>query len=398
MATNCKSKPKAASNTRHDKLWTKTPFNNLIRYERSGMYFARIRVQGKLIRRSLKTTVISVAKLRLADFEKEQRQTAERQEEAKQGKMVFSEAANLLRTQINGDANLKPRSRSYYEQRLVALDKSWPSLANKDVRTITKNECSEWASKFAKETCSTAFNNTLSVLKRALDIVVEHGIRYDNPASSINRVSVRQKKLVLPEFKQFLQFVQTMEKGGGRDSKKCADLVRFLAFSGLRIGEASNVTWADCDFDKNEITVRGDEVTGTKNSEIRRVPMIPDMVTLLKRLKESRPNESNSTQVMQVKECQKAMDRAARLIEMTRITHHDLRHLFATRCIESGVDIQTVSRWLGHKDGGALAMKTYGHLRDQHSSEMAKKVNFGTTTQEQPIVQVSKENQIQPNT
>jgi integrase len=45
---------------------------------------------------------------------------------------------------------------------------------------------------------------------------------------------------------------------------------------------------------------------------------------------------------------------------MHRITHHELRHLFATRCIESGVDIPTVSRWLGHKDGGALAMKVYG--------------------------------------
>jgi len=53
-----------------------------------------------------------------------------------------------------------------------------------------------------------------------------------------------------------------------------------------------------------------------------------------------------------------------------------LRHLFATRCIESGVDIPTVSRWLGHKDGGALAMKTYGHLRDLHSTTMAQKVVF----------------------
>jgi site-specific recombinase XerC len=59
-----------------------------------------------------------------------------------------------------------------------------------------------------------------------------------------------------------------------------------------------------------------------------------------------------------------------------RITHRDLRHLFATRCIESGVDIPTVSRWLGHKDGGALAMRVYGHLRDQHSAEMAQKVTF----------------------
>jgi integrase len=83
---------------------------------------------------------------------------------------------------------------------------------------------------------------------------------------------------------------------------------------------------------------------------------------------------------MLVHECQKAMDRAAGKVGMARITHHDLRHLFATRCIESGVDIPTVSRWLGHKDGGALAMRVYGHLRDQHSVEMAKRVSFAKQT------------------
>jgi Fic family protein len=56
------------------------------------------------------------------------------------------------------------------------------------------------------------------------------------------------------------------------------------------------------------------------------------------------------------------MDCATKKLGMKRITHHDLRHFFATRCIENGVDIPTVSRWLGHKDGGALAMKTYGHM------------------------------------
>jgi integrase len=70
------------------------------------------------------------------------------------------------------------------------------------------------------------------------------------------------------------------------------------------------------------------------------------------------------------------MDAAARKVGMERITHHDLRHLFATTCIESGIDIPTVSRWLGHQDGGALAMKTYGHLRDDHSIAQAQKVTF----------------------
>jgi len=79
---------------------------------------------------------------------------------------------------------------------------------------------------------------------------------------------------------------------------------------------------------------------------------------------------------MPIHECQGAINTACKKLGIARFTHHDLRHLFATRCIESGVDIPTVSRWLGHKDGGALAMKTYGHLRDQHSANMAQKVVF----------------------
>jgi len=54
--------------------WQKTPFANLVRFKRSQIYFARIRVKGKLIRKSLKTDKVSVAKLRLADFEKSERQ------------------------------------------------------------------------------------------------------------------------------------------------------------------------------------------------------------------------------------------------------------------------------------------------------------------------------------
>jgi integrase len=78
-------------------------------------------------------------------------------------------------------------------------------------------------------------------------------------------------------------------------------------------------------------------------------------------------------------ECQKAIDSAYKKLGITRFIHHDLRHLCATRCIEFGVDIPTVSRWLGPSDGGALAMKTCGHLRDQHSTTMAQKVVFTKT-------------------
>jgi integrase len=79
---------------------------------------------------------------------------------------------------------------------------------------------------------------------------------------------------------------------------------------------------------------------------------------------------------MLVHECQGVINTACTKLGIARFTHHDLRHLFATRCIESGVDIPTISRWLGHKDGGALAMKVYGQLCDSHSTAMAQKVRF----------------------
>src|SRR5215467_15744077 len=95
---------------------------------------------------------------------------------------------------------------------------------------------------------------------------------------------------------------------------------------------------------------------------------------MLRELRAERPDEPLRATVMRVFECQNSMIHAAEEIRMKRITHHDLRHLFATICIESGVDIPTVSRWLGHKDGGALVMRIYGHLRDEHSQAAAAKV------------------------
>jgi len=50
---------KGSSNANKDRLWSKAVFTNLIRYEPSATYDACLRVHGKLIKRSLKTKVLS---------------------------------------------------------------------------------------------------------------------------------------------------------------------------------------------------------------------------------------------------------------------------------------------------------------------------------------------------
>ncbi len=125
-----------------------------------------------------------------------------------------------------------------------------------------------------------------------------------------------------------------------------------------------------------EIAVDGDPSSGTKNGEVRRVPIIQPLQDLLTVMQQRRDGDEHSEKVLKVNEAQKAMDHAAEKVGIARLTHHDLRHFYATVCIESGVDVPTVAKWLGHKDGGALAMRVYGHLCDEHSRAAAKKVRF----------------------
>jgi len=188
---------------------------------------------------------------------------------------------------------------------------------------------------------------------------------------------VRTKQLTLPSSDQFLQLVDAVADAGAWCSSDCADFVRGLAFTDCRKGEAGQVTWRDADFDAGEIVVRGAPETATKNWTVRRVPLILDAYALFKRMRSERQSEPLDAKAFRVGECQKALDRGCKKVGIERITHHDLRHLFATRCIESGVDIPTVSRWLGHKDGGALVMKTYGALHRRsalasHPSQQSK--------------------------
>src|ERR1017187_3685645 len=109
-----------------DKDWQKSQYANLIRYVPSGTYYARLRVKGKLIRRSLKTDVLSVAKLRLSDFEKHERQIAESCNSVSAGKLTMADAIEIHKQRLAGNVSLKPRTKDYHDQRIIALLKSWP--------------------------------------------------------------------------------------------------------------------------------------------------------------------------------------------------------------------------------------------------------------------------------
>ncbi len=352
---------------------------NLVRYVPSGTYFARVRIKGKLIVKSLKTKSKEVAKLRKNDLEKAERAKAESQEAVADGKMTFGDALESFRLKMANDLELKPRSKDYREERITALLKSWPGLASLNVKRVTKAACLGWAARFAKQKVSpTAYNNTIGTVKLVMDEAVEAGAIYDNPARFVKRLKIKVEEPKLPSQEDLEKVLSAIKHHG------CADLVRFLAYGGFRLREARNIRWQDIDWAKNEIAVRGDEIHGTKNGERRRTPIIPDMRVLLERLQSESPDRKPEDRVIKVNACQRSIDSVCGKLGIARFTHHTLRHLFCTRCLECGVHPKAIAQWVGHKDGGALILTRYGHARADYAAEMSQKVRFSAPSPTQP--------------
>lgn len=363
-----------------DGKWLSFPqVPNLLQYVSTGLFYARVKVNGKLIRRGLNAKTFEEARLARHDF---------LAKEAKRRHVVgapatFGEARGLYESSLQNDPTLSPKSVYYRKNCVKRLLKSWPELDTMKPRAITRAQCETWAKNLANKIDAQYFNNVLgtfrAILKRA-------GVDDDDgsPLAEVKRMGIEQAPPALPEPEQFLRIIQEIETSGAGQQQACADFARFLAYSGCRLSEARAATWADVDLAKGFLTVHNAKVRRARNwRPTRMVPIIPDMRRLLERLKLSKPQPTDP--ICSVGECEKSLTRACGEVKIPKLTHHDLRHLFATRCIEAGVDIPTVSRWLGHSDGGALAMKVYGHLREKHSAEMAQKVTFSQPALENVI-------------
>src|SRR5271156_2347645 len=114
---------------------------------------------------------------------------------------------------------------------------------------------------------------------------------------------------------------------------------------------------------------------GTKNHEVRTISLSSPLRRLLEDLK-GKGNEQESGRIFALDSAKKALITACRKAGLPHFGHHAMRHFFCSNAIEAGCDFKVIAGWLGHKDGGVLVARTYGHLRNEHSEAMAKKITF----------------------
>ena len=195
------------------KTWQKTRKPNLLRHK-SGRYYARAFSGSKEVWKSLKTSHYSVAEAKLAEFLKEQRERADNRSGEVSAKLTFGEALKVHQQNQGDDVTLKPATKHYWNQIFAALLKSWPGLADREIRRITRIDCREWARGFRKRVSPTRYNNTVSGLRHVFNVARNAGITYANPAEGLERVPVRAKQFTLPSGEQFSQIIDAVERGG----------------------------------------------------------------------------------------------------------------------------------------------------------------------------------------
>ncbi len=63
-------------------------------------------------------------------------------------------------------------------------------------------------------------------------------------------------------------------------------------------------------------------------------------------------------------------------IQMPNQGFYDTRHAFISRAVLAGIHFMTIARWVGHKDGGVLIGKVYGHIANEHRQKMAVRLQL----------------------
>ena len=224
------------------------------------------------------------------------------------------------------------------------------------------------------------------LLSAALRFAQEEGVIEKNPCRKIkvqHLQSAEQRVLTQQEQQRIRSLPETQE-----------DLSMLLSlYTGMRLGEICALKWSDIDWERQTITVRrtvqrvarmkpehGSRtmlmIGSPKSARSQRTLPIPSF--LLKRLKARMAGEMSeyvfdvSNRAAEPRTLQRRFQRMMKRLGIAGAHFHALRHSFATRLLELGVDVKTVSVLLGHSSA-KTTLDFYAHsLLDRQRSAMER--------------------------
>lgn len=170
-------------------------------------------------------------------------------------------------------------------------------------------------------------------------------------------------------------------------------------YTGLRIGEVCGLKWGDIDFkrgtlsvDRTVMRIQDTDDRQTKKTKVivsepktycsnRTIPVPRDIMVLLK--KQRRSNNrfvlTGEETCMEPRNLTGHYKRILREAGLDSYKFHALRHTFATRCVEQGIDIKTLSEIMGHSSV-KITMDRYVHPSLEYKKKQVNRLKLPAST------------------
>lgn len=252
---------------------------------------------------------------------------------------------------------------STYSSYRLRIDKYIvPFLGAKKITQLKSQEVEEFVNYLTSLGLSpSTVHSIVTVLKSALNKACMENYILSNPCNNLSLSANTLNEISALSMKEQGKIEQVALK-----ETECSAVILAL-YTGLRIGEISGLKWSDIDFEKDIIHVRRTvyRISSTEKSKKTEVIMAEPKtksskraIPLAKNLKNyllDKKKVATSEYVICCKdsyaEPRVISYRFRKSIEQAKIRpihFHVLRHTFATRCVERGIDIATLSKLLGH--------------------------------------------------
>jgi len=286
---------------------------------------------------------------------------------------------------------VKSKENDVKQSTLLKIQQSYDNhikkfFENKISSCITPLDIQKWKEyMYKKELSFNTMKNTFTTLSS----ILEYGCEYYGLEKNVARIAknFKQVKGVKKKEMNFItkeQFDTAIEYEPNNIYKTALSL---MFYTGIRRGEMLALNINDLDFENNKIRI--DETVNPKISMIpnppktdksnRVIEVLPAIMNMLKKtIDDNNLSDGyiflNNIKLTTLKsKCDRMLLKSG-LEKENLIRIHDLRHSFASMCINKGVDIQIISGYMGHENI-SITWDTYGHLYPNSQKKLLEKIS-----------------------
>ncbi len=223
-------------------------------------------------------------------------------------------------------------------------------------------------------------NLSITILNNLLNHAKDNGLIDTLPTTGLKPIRWKPKKRPLFAPEQ-IEGICHAALQNCKHGQLLTDYVRLMKTCGSRASETLRIKWSDLDWDRKQLIIGSDGLT--KNHESRVVDFNSALETHLLDMNNRHngsaylfPSPKSPITEIPAKTLKGALYKARDIAGVEGFGFHDCRHYFISHAVMSGIDYMTIARWVGHKDGGVLIGRFYGHLNDEHAKRQAKRLRL----------------------